>query len=370
MRIGVIRGYLKKEFADIIRSRIIILIYIMPSLIILLFGYGIRMEVTHARLILIDHDHSVLSQRLSENFSHSKYFDPRNDVQNEKEALEQMRRGDTDVIVIIPESFEKNLLHTRTLSLGIYIDGSFPSRADTLSSYVKALTYSYLKTLQSGDVPSGISITPRFLFNHAMRDEEMIVPGVIAIALLVAPAILSALLIAREKEMGTIFNFYASPIRKSEFMIAKLSPVFILHSVNIILLFLWAVYVFDVPFRGQFWLYLLSSMLYIFISISIGLLVSVVARTQIVAIVATMLVTVIPGFLYSGMLMPISSMIGGSYIEAHIFPTMYYTHLLYDLFLVGDGLRSAQNCEYLLILSGYAAGLFTLGSILLKKRLA
>jgi ABC-type multidrug transport system permease subunit len=203
-----------------------------------------------------------------------------------------------------------------------------------------------------------------------MRDEEMILPGIIALALLIAPAILSALLIAKEKETGTIFNFYASPLRKSEFIIAKLTPVFLLHSVNVVVLFLWAVYLFDVPFRGSFVLYLLTGMLYIFISISIGLLVSIVASTQIVAIVATMVVTIIPAFLYSGMLMPISSMTGISYVEAHVYPTMYYTHLLYDYFLVGDGLGAPKNRLYLLILAGYASVLFTVGALLLKKRLA
>ena len=263
---------------------------------------------------------------------------------------------------------ERNLLKGLPVTLGLYVDGAFPSRGATLASYVQGVLLQSAGTL--GSTPPQIAIDARYQFNRAMRDEEMIVPGIIALALLIAPAILSALLIAKEKETGTIFNFYASPLRKSEFIIAKLTPVLLLHSINVVILFLWAVYLFDVPFRGSFILYLLTGMLYIFISISIGLLVSIIARTQIVAIVATMVVTIIPGFLYSGMLMPISSMTGISFVEAHLYPTMYYTHLLYDYFLVGDGLSAVKNRDYLLILAGYAALLFTAGALLLKKRLS
>ncbi len=368
MKLSVIRAYLKKEFLDILRSRIILLVYIMPSLITLLFGYGIRMEVTHARTLIIDHDGSKLSQTLRSDFMHSKYFDLLPSPPNEAEALASVRRGGADIVLILPESMERNLLKGLPVTLGLYLDGAFPSRASTMASYVQGVLLQSAGSI--GAKQSQITLEPRFQFNRAMRDPETIIPGVMALAMLIAPAILAALLISKEKETGTIFNFYASPLRKSEFIIAKLTPVFALHSVNIIILFFWAVYLFDVPFRGSFLLYLVTGMLYLFISISIGLLVSIIASTQIVAIVATMVVTIIPAFLYSGMLMPISSMTGFSYVEAHIYPTMYYTHLLYDYFLVGDGLGSPKNRLYLLILAGYAALLFTAGALLLRKRLS
>jgi len=368
MKLSVIRAYLKKEFLDILRSRIILLVYIMPSLITLMFGYGIRMEVTHARTVILDHDGSKLSHELRSDFMHSKYFELLPSPQSEADALASIRRGETGIVLILPESMERNLLKGVPVTLGLYVDGAFPSRASTMASYVQGVLLQSARSVGNG-APQ-ITLNTRYQFNRAMRDAEMIVPGVMALALLIAPAVLSALLIAKEKETGTIFNFYASPLHKSEFIIAKLTPVFLLHSVNIVVLFLWAVYLFDVPFRGSFLLYLLTGMLYLFISISIGLLVSIVASTQIVAIVATLVVTIIPAFLYSGMLMPISSMTGLSYVEAHVYPTMYFTHLLYDYFLVGDGLSSEKNRFYLLILAGYASGLFTLGALLLKKRLA
>jgi ABC-2 type transport system permease protein len=142
-----------------------------------------------------------------------------------------------------------------------------------------------------------------------------------------------------------------------------------LYSFNIFLLFLAAVYIFKVPFRGSFLIYFLVSEIYILISLGIGLLVSIISSRQIVAMVLTIIITVIPGFLYSGILMPISSMKGESYIEAHIFPVMYYNHIIYDAFLIGEGFHSHKNILYFGILIVYAILLFVIGRVLLKKGL-
>jgi len=202
-----------------------------------------------------------------------------------------------------------------------------------------------------------------------MRDEDAIVPGLLGIILLVSPAILSALLIVREKETGTIFNFYSSPVGKLEFLIAKLSIPFMFHSLNILILFMWAIYLFHVPFRGSFFIYWFTSEMYILISLSVGLLVSVITRTQIVALITTIVITIIPGFLYSGILMPISSMKGEAYIEAHLFPVMYYNHIIYDTFLIGQGFNSEKNILYLFILIIYSFTLLMIGSFLMKKEM-
>jgi ABC-type multidrug transport system permease subunit len=158
-------------------------------------------------------------------------------------------------------------------------------------------------------------------------------------------------------------------VRKSEFIIAKLVPAFLLHSVNIFILFLWATWLFQVPFRGSFTLYWIAAELYVLISLGVGLMVSIITRTQIVAIVLTIIITIIPGFLYSGMLMPISSMEGESLVEAHIYPVMYFNHIVYDTFLIGQGLDSPKIRLYLAVLLFYAIFMILLGSWLMKKEL-
>jgi ABC-type multidrug transport system permease subunit len=372
MKFSTVKAYVLKELTEIVRSRLIVMVFLMPSMVLVLFGYGIRMEVSGARALIIDYDQSHYSRLLISKFKHSKYFNAKEEEGGEAKALASIHKAQSDVVLIIPESFEKRLLHGQHVQIGVFVDAAFPTRGSTIESYVKGVVLDAAsqiaerRLLQSAQ----ISINQRTLFNQAMRDEDAIVPGLIGLVLLVAPSILSALLIVKEKERGTIFNFYASALSKSEFIAAKLIPVFMLHSLNIFILFLWATYLFDVPFRGSFWLYWVSSEMYLIISLSIGMLISIITRTQIVTVVLTVIVTIIPGFLYSGILMPISSMIGLSQYEAHVFPVMYYNHIVYDVFLVGEGLISAKTELYLIILGVYAFGLLGLGSFLLKKELA
>ena len=369
MKLGVVKAYLLKELKELFRSRLIVIVYLLPTMIIILFGYGIRMEVTHARTLVIDNDHTKLSMQLAEKFRHSRYFDTKIVQLSEAEALHRIKQAKADILLIIPESFEKNLLKGVGTELGVFVDGAFPVRGETMSNYVKGVVYDAARKLMRAPPERLIEIDSRNLFNQAMRDEDAIVPGLLGLILLVAPAILSALLIVKEKEEGTIFNFFSSPVRKSEFLVAKLAPAFLLHSLNIFILFLWATWLFGVPFRGSFTLFWLASELYILVSLGVGLLVSIVTRTQIVAIVLTIIITIIPGFLYSGMLMPISSMSGESKIEAHIYPVMYYNHIVYDTFLIGQGLASPKIWLYLAILALYGGGLVWFGSRLLKKEL-
>lgn len=370
MKLGVIKAYALKELIEIMRSRLYLMVYLMPTMVLILFGFGIRMEVTHAQTLIIDNDQSHFSQFLVSKFEHSKYFNTTLQHISEAEALRKIKQAKNDVLIIIPESFEKRILHGQSTQIGVFVDAAFPSRGSTLESYVKGVVLDAAsEMMQNRDAPAIISINQRTLFNQAMRDEDAIVPGLIGLVLLISPAILTALLIVKEKEKGTIFNFYASPLSKTDFIASKLIPAFMLHSVNIFIVFLWATYLFSVPFRGSFLLYWFTSELYLVISLSIGMLISIITRTQIVAVMLTVVVTIIPAFLYSGILMPISSMVGVSRYEAHIFPVMYYNHIIYDAFLVGEGLASQKTALYLFILACYAFGMLILGSLLLKKEL-
>ncbi len=369
MNKGVIIAYIKKEFKELAREKMIYMVYIIPIMILVLFGYGIRLDITHCRTIIIDNDNSIYSKNLINRLEHSKYFSTKTVHISEDEALRLIKQAKTDIIIIIPSSFEKRLLHRQKTEIGVFIDASFPTRSTTMESYVKGVILNAASSINGMKGSKLITINNRNLFNQAMRDEDAIVPGLIGLVLLVAPAILAALTIVKEKERGTIFNFYSSPITKEEFLIAKLTPPFILHSLNIFILFLFAEYLFKVPFRGSFTLYWAASELYVLISLSIGLLVSVITRSQIVALVLTVIITILPGFLYSGIILPISSMGKEAYIEAHLFPVMYYNHIVYDTFLIGQGLASKKIQLYLFILVVYAFVLFALGRIFLKKEL-
>ena len=367
MRFRVVKAFFVKELLELIRTKIILMPYVMPIMIVILFGYGIKMQVVGARVLIIDNDHSKISALLTQKFQNSRYFNAALSNQSEAEALREMKKANLDAILIIPPSFEKNLLKNVKSELGIFVDASFPSRANTVETYVEGTVLSLASEM--GAPKSVITLNNRNLFNEALRDEEMIVPGLLGLVLFVAPAILTALIIAKEKEKGTIFNFYSSSVTKLEFLIAKLSVAFTLHSLNVFILFALVVYLFDLPFRGNFFLYWLSSELYILVSLGMGLLISILVSTQILAVVLTLMLTMLPAFMYSGIIMPINSMSGEAYYIAHAYPVMYYNHIVYDAFLVGSGFESAKNVEYLLILALYALGFFLVGLLLLKKEL-
>ena len=367
---GAIKAYLYKEIKELIKSKLIILVYLIPIMIIVLFGYGIRMEVTHARTVIIDKDNTKLSLEIDSKFQHSKYFDVVISNEDENKILKQMKKNKVDIIIVIPESFEKRLIKKQKTEIGVFIDSTFPLRGMIMQSYVEGVLLNAAEDyLKQNQLKGLIKINNRNLFNQSMRDENAIVPGLIGIILLVAPAVLSALLIVKEKETGTIFNFYSSPVRKFEFLTAKLLPPFLLHSVNIFVLFIFATYLFKVPFKGSFLIYWLVSEVYVLTSVAIGLLVSVITRTQIVALITTIIITVIPGFLYSGILMPVSSMSKEAYIEAHIFPVMYYNHIIYDCFLIGQGFSSEKNVLYFFILLLYCLLILGIGTFFMKKEL-
>jgi len=368
MRYKIIKGYFVKEMLELLRTKMILMPFFIPFLIVVLFGYGIKMQVTDVRVHIIDNDKSNLSTTLISKFEHSQYFQTTVENISEKEALQKIKQASKDVIIIIPSSFEKNILKNIKSEIGVFIDASFPSRATTIMNYIQGVVLSLASEFHIQGANS-ITLNNRNLFNQALRDEEMIVPGLLGLVLLVSPAILTALLVAKEKEKGTIFNFYSSSVTKIEFVIAKLSAVFSLASLNLFLLFLLVIYLFDLPFRGSFLLYWLSSEIYIFISLSIGFLISILVSSQIVAVIVTLLMTILPGFLYSGMLMPISSMGSEAYIIAHIYPVMYYNHIIYDVFLIGQGFDSDKIVFYLGLLTLYAVGLFLLSIFLLKKEI-
>jgi len=368
MRYNIIKGYFVKEMLELVRTKMILMPFFIPFLIVVLFGYGIKMQVTDVRVHIIDNDKTNLSTTLISKFEHSKYFKTSVGNISEKEAFQKIKQASKDVIIIIPSSFEKNILKNIKSEVGVFIDASFPSRATTIMNYIQGVVLSLASEFQLQGA-GAIILNNRNLFNQALRDEEMIVPGLLGLVLLVSPAILTALLVAKEKEKGTIFNFYSSSVTKSEFVIAKLSAVFSLASLNLLLLFLLVIYLFDLPFRGSFLLYWLSSEIYIFIALSIGFLISILVSSQIVAVIVTLLMTILPGFLYSGMLMPISSMGSEAYIIAHIYPVMYYNHIIYDVFLIGQGFASIKIVLYLGLLTLYAIGLFLLAIFLLKKEI-
>lgn len=355
-----------KEFIEYFRDRTLILTYLLPVVTLFTMGYGMNLDTEHVRTIIIDRDKTPTSQRFEEKFYNTKYFNSKTLDISFNSALNLIKNNKADLLIIIPQSFEKNFIKGAVPHIGAYIDGTFPVMSKTIDGYVKSALQRFF--VESTYNPENVSIEVRYLFNQSMKTRWAVIPGCIALIILMVPAMFSALMVVKEKERGTIFNFYASDMTKAQFIAGKVIPSFIVNAVIIFLLFILAIYPFNMPFKGSFGVYILSSMLFILISIGIGLLISIVTDSQVASIILTAIVTVIPGLLYSGITSPIDSMQGVAYYVAHAYPIMYYVKIMYDCFLIGDGFYSDINRVYLLILVLFIVVIYTVDFLLLKKK--
>lgn len=365
MRFRVIRAYLKKEVKEILRDNTLWFLYLVPFVVFILFGSGIKLTLEHIKTAVLDYDNSKLSLELISNLSRNKYFEVDLYHRGEGEIYKKLKEGKYLAILVIPSGFERGFLKGNKAEVLVYINSSYPFRGSTAEGYFE----SFFLNAFSGNVKPKIEINHRYLFNQAMKDTYAIVPGLFGMLLLMIPAMFSSLLIVREKERGTIFNFYNSPVSKLEFVLAKSIPAVVLNFLTIFPLLLLALYFFDLPLKGYLLLFLLASLLYITIGVGIGIIISAVVSNQVVALVVSAIVTILPSFLYSGMLMPVSSMEGISYIEAHILPVYYFNLISYDTFLSGLGLKVEELRTSFLILVAYAFTLPLLGTFLIKKHL-
>lgn len=356
MNINKILTIYIKELKELKRDRVSrIMVFIMPITILIVFGYGMALDVEHIPFVTVDEDNTLLSRELISKFVENKrYYSYKGDVENTKEAIDLIDKGKVRTAIVIPKGFEENLKKNRKSDIQIIEDGIFPYRASVSRSYsqVIATKYNYeiIESKGFGFIP--IELKVRYWFNEQMSQKNITTSGVLAIALFLGPAILSSLLVVKEKERGSIYNIYTSSIRKSDFLLAKQLFAMSIFSLNFIILFLLTIFLFNVPFKGNFILFLVSSFCYLSVSTSIGIFISTFVASQVTAVVGTAITCIIPAFLYSGYIAPVSSMTNEAYIIAHLFPTYYYLNTVKMFYLKGvDFLQFFVNC--LILLSFY-----------------
>lgn len=370
-----------KEWREIIRDRVFCsLSFIVPVVMMLLLGYGLSLDVENIPFAVVDYDRSALSRDYAYRFIGSRYFAFKGYLDDERDLARLLTENKIRAAVIIPEKFQERLLSDRSVRLQTLIDGTFPSRTMITKGYVIAinsaasqeLLASYLS--RKGGMPlkeaqqvlQPVSLEVRFLYNQSVKSIWSIAPKLIMVILMISPPFLTALGVVREKESGSIYNIYASTASRGEFLIGKVTPYIVISSFNSLVLWTLATQLFGAPFKGNFLFYLAATFLYLICTTGIGLLVSVLVRTQIAAMMVTAIVTLVPGVLYSGVLIPITSLTKTAQMFAHCLPAMYYTNIVVGCFLKGVGLRVLWLDT--LVLALYATALFTLGYSLFHKR--
>jgi ABC-2 type transport system permease protein/ribosome-dependent ATPase len=358
----------------------ILLAFILPILWMLVFGYGLVLDVENIPFAVVDRDHSALSRDYLYRFVESRYFSFQGYIPSENEADALLQSGKIRVAIIVQEKFEEQLLAGQSVGIQTLIDGTFPLRADIVKGYVIAINsaFSEERLVEYLSRRSGISVEQaeaqarpiklevRYLYNEEVRSTWSMVPALVMFTLMVSSPLLTALGIVREKETGSIYNIYSSTVTRFEFLAGKLLPYVMISSVNAGVLWIMATQWFDVPFKGSLPFFLAASFVFVLSSTGIGLLVSLLVRTQIAALVITMIVSMVPTILYSGLIVPVSSLSPGSRFQAHLFPGMYYTNIVRGAFLKGVGLEVLWTD--VLALALYAAVLRTVGYWLFTKR--
>ena len=363
-----------KEWREITRDRLFLsMAFLLPMLMLMVLAWGLSFDVKNIPFAVLDQDKSALSRDLLHRFIDSRYFSYRGEVQREAEVDQLLARSDIRFALIIPPKFQEHLLSGRSAAVQSLIDGTFPYRAQVSKGYVSAIIGHFNSHLlteymmrrqgvtqqQAQALTQPIQLQIRYLFNQALRSIWSVATGIMMLVLMVAPALLSVLGVVREKENGSIYNIYTSTISRGEFILGKWMPYFLISFFNMLLLWGLVVWLFDVPFKGSPGFFLLASMVYVLCTTGIGLLVSFLVKTQVAAVMLTLVSTMIPAMLYSGLLIPLSSMEESAQIQAHLFPAMYYLQLTWGIFLKGLGLKALWGdlvalMIYALVLGGIA----------------
>ena len=370
-----------KEWRETLRDRMFFLLaFLLPILWITIFGYGLVQDVENIPFAVVDRDHSALSRDYLYRFIESRYFSFQGYLPSEKEADALLQSGKIRAAIFVPEKFEERLLAGQPVGTQTLIDGTFPLRTDITKGYVIAINnaFSEERLVDYLSRQSGISVEQaeaqvrpiklevRYLYNEEVRSTWSMVPALVMFTLMLSSPLLTALGIVREKETGSIYNIYSSTVTRIEFLAGKLLPYVLISWVNALVLWVMATLWFGVPFKGNLLFFLAASLVFVLSGTGIGLLVSLLVRTQIAALLVTMVASMLPTILYSGLIVPVSSLSPGSQIQAHLFPGMYYTNIARGTFLKGVGFEVLW--VDVLALAVYAAVLRIVGYRLFTKR--
>jgi len=338
------------------------------AILMLVMGYGISLDVENLTFAVLDRDQTTLSQSYALNLAGSYYFTQRPPITDYEDMDRRMRSGKLSLAIEIPPNFARDLQHGNRVEVGAWIDGAMPTRAETIQSYVQGIHAQWLQTQAKrfGWPDTTLAdIEVRFRYNPDIESIVAMVPGVIPLLLVMIPAILSALAIVREKELGSITNFYVTPTTRLEFLLGKQIPYVVLSMLSFVLLLALAEFVFRVPVKGSYGALVLGTFLYVMATTGLGIFISSFMRSQVAALFATAILTLLPAMQFSGLIDPVSSLEGGGRMIGEIYPTTYYIMISRALF---QGPRFHDLTDAFLPLALAWPVLFCLSAALLRKQ--
>ncbi|WP_282875631.1 ribosome-associated ATPase/putative transporter RbbA [Pseudomonas peli] len=364
-------SYTRREALELRRDPIRGSMALLGSLLLLfIIGYGISLDVENLTYAVLDRDQTTTSQAYALNLAGSRYFIEQAPLRDYDELDRRMRSGEISLAVEIPANFGRDLKRGGVPQIGMWLDGAMPMRAETIKGYVMGLHAGYLQELARQDSASTRSSLPtlevRYRYNPDVESLNAMVPAVIPLLLMLIPAMLTALGVVREKELGSIINLYVTPVTRLEFLLGKQLPYIALGMLNFVLLVIAAVWVFDVPLKGSLLALLTGGLLYISCATAMGLLMSTFTRSQIAAVFGTAIVTLIPAIQFSGLIYPVASLEGFGALVGQIYPTSHFLIISRGVF--SKALGFTELYSYFMALLITIPVLLGLCTSLLKKQ--
>ncbi|MDP2913040.1 MAG: ABC transporter permease [Candidatus Omnitrophota bacterium] len=372
-----VRAVANKEFIQIRRDpRSLALALAIPIFLLLIFGYGLSLDIDHVRTIVWNQDaSSPLTRNFLLNFKNSRYFKIIAYTDNYRDIERMINTGEALMAIIIPKDFSHYIDSGKTAPLQLLMDGSDANTATIARGYARSVVSKYNVDLLNNSFanlglkpPKSVDGRSRIWFNMGLTSTWFIIPGVIAMIIMIIAALLTSLTIAREWERGTMEQLISTPVKVPELIIGKFLPYFAIGFFDLMVGVLMARFLFDVPFRGSYLLLLALSALFLTGALSQGILISVVARTQLMASQLASLTTLIPTILLSGFIYPIFNMPKAIQLVTYFIPARYYIVILRGLFLKGVGIHSMWDESVFLLL--FAMTMLTLAVRRFKKKVA
>jgi ribosome-dependent ATPase len=340
------------------------------AMLMCIMGYGISLDVENLKYAVLDRDQTGLSQNYALNLSGSRYFAERPSLADYTELDQRMRSGELALAIEIPPNFARDVERGRPAQIAAWVDGSMPQRAETVQGYVQGMHQGWLldmaKHRLGQNAVSPATIETRYRYNPDVLSLPAMVPSVIPLLLLMIPAMLTALSVVREKELGSIVNLYVTPVTRTEFLLGKQLPYLVLAMLNFGLMALLAVTLFGVPIKGSFITLAAGALLYVAFSTGFGLFCSTFTRSQIAALFLTIVATIIPAVQFSGLLNPVSSLAGVGALIGRIYPATYFLNITRGVFNKALGFSGLHASFWPLLLA--APVMVGLSILLLKKQ--
>ncbi|WP_334020873.1 ribosome-associated ATPase/putative transporter RbbA [Alteromonas sp. S015] len=349
-------SYAWRETLELLRDPIRLTMSFLGSMVLMVvIGYGITMDVEDLSYAVFDRDQTSTSLNYRNALSGSRYFNEQPAITSYADMDRRMKSGELSLAVEIPPEFSQKVHKGEQVEIGAWIDGSMPSRAETIEGYVTGIHLKWLlqQASQASQVQStsSINVESRYLYNPDVRSLVAIVPAVMPMLLLMIPALLTSLAVVREKELGSIINLYVTPVTRIEFLLGKQLPYIATSFVSFLLLVAMAVWLFDIPLKGDMMVLCFITLLFVTFSTSFGLLASVFTNSQIAAILLTTIGTMIPAVQFAGMITPVSALEGAGRVIGELHPISYFLTASRGIFSKGLGFGTLDFAVFAIAIS-------------------